>query len=217
MGHNLKTGRSLHHRPTLVPEQPRTAQQQVRRRNSEIREFFHEPAPHPEAKLLEAPHDMLIEEFSEDVIHHWRAQEFQVYEKNRRVQMTLVISLAAIVIWALIDNSPVMAITFILFGIVGYFFSQQEPRVLTFRITEQGVVVGNEIYQYRNLHSFWIFTDSEEEPVLSLRTKGSFLPFIHIPLGQEDPNAIREIMLHFLRETKQEHTFIDTFERIINI
>jgi hypothetical protein len=53
--------------------------------------------------------------------------------------------------------------------------------------------------------------------IISLKIKNKFLPFIHIPVHNEDPVKLREILLEFVNEEKQEPSAVDTFERIIGI
>jgi hypothetical protein len=177
-----------------------------------------QPAPaRYEEELLDDGDDMLIEEFSRDTLHKWQAPEFEVYEKSNRWYLTIVLILAAIVIYAVATNSVIMAITFILIGIVGYIYLQKDPRNLTFAITPDGVIVGNEIYDFEDMESFWIFYDPPHEKILSLHMKGRMLPFIHIPINKENPVEIRHILLDYVPEVKQEHTLVDAVERMLHL
>jgi hypothetical protein len=110
-----------------------------------------------------------------------------------------------------------MAITFILIGVVGYIYMNKEPRTLNFIITEDGVVAGREIYEFDNLESFWIFYSPEDIKVISLRTKSHMVPHVHIPIHNEDPVKIREILLERIPEEKQEQGLVETLERLLRI
>jgi hypothetical protein len=170
-----------------------------------------------EENLLDDGSDALIEEYSRDTLLKWQAPEFEMYEKSPRWYLLMALALAFIVIYAVISNSLIMAITFILIGIVGYVYLQKEPRNLTFAIAPDGVIVGNEIYDFEDMHSFWIFYDPPHEKILSLHMKGRFMPFIHIPIHKENPVEIRHTLLNFVPEIKQEHTLVDAFERILHL
>jgi len=54
----------------------------------------------------------------------------------------MTLGLLAIIIYALFTNSPIMAITFILIGIIEYIYISREPKILDFLITERGIVIG---------------------------------------------------------------------------
>ena len=43
------------------------------------------------------------------------------------------------------------------------------------------------------------------------------LPFVHIPLADEDPVALREILLNYLEEIEQEPSVVDVLERVLHI
>lgn len=145
----------------------------------------------------------------------WSALEHEPYNIGRKFLIFSMIFLSAIVIYGLISNSPIMAITFILIGIVGYIFLQKEPKIINFAISSSGIIAGNEIYEFDNLKSFWIFYEPHNR-ALSLRSKSAFTPYIHIPIADEDPVKIREIIIDFIPEEKQQHTLVDVAEKFLH-
>ncbi len=152
-----------------------------------------------------------------EAIYGWSALEHEPYSVGRKFYIFSTIFLGALITYAIISNSPIMAITFILIGIVGYLFLQKEPRVIDFKITPEGIVAGNEIYEFENLKSFWIYYNPPYEKILSLRSKGNLTPYIHIPIGDEDPVHIRRIIIDFIPEIKQEHNIVDSAERLLHL
>ncbi len=151
------------------------------------------------------------------VLHQWRAPEFEVYEKSTRWYLIFAILILSMSSYALVTNSPIMAITFILIGIVGYIYLQKDPRVITFSITTEGITADKEMYLYDNIHSFWIFYETYHAKTISLHTKASVLPYIHIPLRNEDPVHLRALMLKNIPEIKQDPSLIDAIERAFHI
>lgn len=168
-------------------------------------------------EMLESPHDMLIEERSTDELLAWEAPEFEKQDKSRRWYLVVFLFLAVIAFYAIFKNWPIMAITFIMIGITGYLMINRSPREMLFRITHDGIVTGNQIYEFENMQSFWIFYDPPYEKVLSIHLKGSFVPFLHIPIHDEDPVRIREVLMKFVPEVKQEKSLVDTVERILGM
>jgi len=149
----------------------------------------------------------------------WQAPEFEsIFKREKKWYMYLALILAAIIGYAIYTNSPLMAITFILIGILGYIYMNQEARIMDFGITEDGVIAGKEIYRFENITSFWIFYEPGEMKVISLKIKSSYLtPFVHIPVHDQDPVKIREQLMKFIPEDKQELSIIDYLERILGI
>ena len=169
-----------------------------------------------EGEYLEQPHDFMVEEHS-DILIDWQGPEYEHYPKEKRWYMIASLILSAIVIYALINNSPVMAILFILIGIVGYIQLEKSPRLLDFKVTHDGVMAGRELYDFDNIKSFWIFYEPPHTKILSLHADALLTPYIHIPIHQIDPVKLREIMVDFVPEKKQQPTLIDTIERILHI
>ena len=152
-----------------------------------------------------------------EIIHQWQAPEFEIYEKSGRWYLGFAIFIIAIVAYALITNSPIMAITFILLGAVGYIHLQKDPRDIIFSITSEGVVADKELYSYDNIKSFWIHYDPPQDKILTLHTNASMLPSVNIPLGDEDPVVVRDILVQYTTEIKQDPSIINTLEKIFHI
>jgi uncharacterized membrane protein len=160
---------------------------------------------------------MLIESHSKDVRLHWRAPEFETFERDRKWYLYISAILIAIVAYAIFTNGLIMAITFILIGVVGYIYIEKEPRVLDFMITRDGVVAGREIYDFDNLKSFWVFYEEDDLRVISLHTKSYLAPYIHIPVGDQDPSEIRHILLDYIPEEEHKPGAVDTLDRILRL
>jgi len=151
------------------------------------------------------------------ILYKWRAPEHEIVEKDKRWYLWIGLILAGIVTYAIFTDSLVMAITFILIGMVGYIIINKEPRVITFYITDDGVIADKEIYEFENIKSFWIFYESEGLKSVSLHLKSKIMPYVHIPLGEEDPTVVREILLEYIEEIKQKPSAVDNFERFLGL
>lgn len=181
-----------------------------------VEEYFRDKPPVKEEKKSRQADEEESKKITRDVIFSWRAPEFEPFVVDKKAYLIATAILAAVIIYALVTNSPIMAITFILIGIVGYLYLQKEPKLLDIAITSQGVVVGNEIYELKNISSFWIFYEPPQVKILSLHLKDKILPHVHIPIYKENPVKIREALLDFIPEEEQEMTVIDNIERIFH-
>ncbi len=155
---------------------------------------------------------------SEEPSFSWEAPEYEHFEKYPQWYWVMGGILTAIVIYAIITNAILMAITFILIGMLGYIYAEREPRNIKMEITPDGIQVDNYFYAYEDVRSFWIFYEVEEGiKILSLHSKKTFLPHMHIPIGDANPIKIREVLLSYLPEIRQELTIIDRLERLIGL
>lgn len=188
------------------------------------KEFFHKASEENEEEERAYEEEKSYKKVEErevvnpvSVLFRWRAPEHEIQEKDKRWYLVAGLILAAIIGYAIYTNGLVMAITFILVGVVGYITLNKKPREINFYITDDGVIADKEIYEFEDVQSFWIFYETEGIKVISLHTKSKFMPFVHIPLGQEDPTKIREILLNYVEEIKQKPSLVDTFERLLGI
>ncbi len=170
------------------------------------------------AELLPPPHEAPDQNAEDDgVFIAWEGPEFEVYERDKQWYIVASVILLLIIAYAVIINSPIMAITFILIGVVGYIYLQKEPRDLVFAVTAQGVFVGNELFSFDEIESFWIFYEPPHTYLLSLALRNRTLPYVHIPLHQVDPVQLHEELIQFVPERRQEIGFIDTLERLLHM
>jgi len=151
------------------------------------------------------------------ILHRWRTLEFDPREYSQKWLAYAALIIIAIVGYSVYTNSPVVSILFILIGVVGYIYLNKKPRILDFAITNTGVIADKEIYQFENINSFWIFYAPPQEKLLSLHTKSYLMPFVHIPIGNENPVKIREMLLKYIPEIKQKPSFADMLERLLGI
>lgn len=152
-----------------------------------------------------------------EIFYSWEAPEFETYEKSRNWYIIAGIFILLMVVYAIFKNAPIMAVTFILIGIVGFIYSQKDPRIVTFSITSKGVLADRQFYLYENIFSFWIFYEPNYTKTISLHTKASVLPFVHIPIEDEDPVKLRELLMQNIPEIKQDQSLINTIERVLHI
>jgi hypothetical protein len=155
---------------------------------------------------------------NDEPVFSWEAHEYEYIEKHPKWYWIMGLILLGIVVYAIITNSILMAILFILIGMLGYVYAEREPRLISMEINPDGIVVDKIMYEYEDLKSFWIFYEVEAGfKILSLHSKKTFLPHIHIPVGDANPILIRETLLQYLPEIRQEMTFIDRFSLIIGL
>jgi hypothetical protein len=106
-----------------------------------------------------------------------------------------------------------LAIAIILTAFIVRLYAKKEPRKIKFSISGKGVQIDKNIYRFEDLKSFWIFYEPPEIKEISFRSKKTFMPYIKIPLGSQDPIKARELLLKFLTERKHTESIIDEWTR----
>jgi len=139
----------------------------------------------------------------------WETFEFE-FDENRSVTLlllgVLVIlgSIAAFFFW-----NALFGIALFLAGGIVIAYAYQPPRLMRCAITPRGVEVGRRLYLFEDLRSFWIFYDPPRLKELVLESRKTIMSRIAAPLGDLDPLRLREVLLRFLPEQRQEESLID--------
>lgn len=145
----------------------------------------------------------------------WVAPEFTKYKKNTSWFIWLIFIALVIIIIAIILKNFLWAIITILAAFTIYIYATKEPRKIKFSISGQGIQIDQKIYKFEDLKSFWIFYEPPEIKEISLRSKKNFMPYIKIPLGDQNPVEVRKILLKFLPERKHKESIIDEWAKRI--
>lgn len=153
---------------------------------------------------------------SDKILISWTAQEFIKKEKGKTWFIVLgVIALAFFIVGILMKNyifSIIIALSFFLIFIQAL----RHPQKMKTEIFEDRVVINNLLkINFKEIGSFWIFEETDFT-ALCLETKRITQPKIYLPLGQQSPNDIRQILIKFTEEKKQEELLIDIISRKIN-
>ena len=152
-----------------------------------------------------------------DVLLSWEAPEHEPLELGPRSSVIVVVILIAIIAFALYTNSPLMAITFILIGVVGYLSINRGQRILAFYVTTKGIIAGNEFYEYGNVESFHFYEEPPFENLLSLKTNGALVPYAHVPIIPTQKDALRDMLDEYIPEDKHVPSLVDTLEKLLHI
>ena len=139
----------------------------------------------------------------------WQAPEYNYNQKSADWFWIVGIFSLTLFAVALIFNNTLFAIFIIIAGFTIAMYGARRPRIIQFSITIRGFQIGKNLFPYNTLKSFWIHYDPPFKKELVIQSEKMFMPHIKIPLGDTDPNDIREILLKFLKEKEYEESLID--------
>ncbi len=145
----------------------------------------------------------------------WEALEYEYVPKsNNWFWGVAIVAISITLASALLENflfailATVSALAVILFG-------ARKPRKVPFSFTARGIQIDNRLFPYENLRSFWLHYDPPQKKFLAVEPKKLLMPTITVPLGNTDPNLVREYLLKFLKEERQEESLITTIIRFL--
>ena len=144
-----------------------------------------------------------------------------LYIHRPDMKIIAAVSLALFAIAALMQIFQKNIITTIFFGLLGVVIlikAGKKPEVVDFEINPLGVKVGERLYGFREVKSFWI----EYDPALgikelSLQLKKWYHTYVKIPIYEQNPVQLRLVLLKFLPEVEHKDTLADTVSRRLGL
>jgi len=129
------------------------------------------------------------------IVFTWYAREFIPQDKSPFWYIAAAIVAAAVIIYGFITQSWTMVAVFVLLVGVYYLLRDQEPHIIPVTISELGVYVGRDFYQYRDIVNFWIVYNPGEITTLNFYVReGRFAKRVSVQLEDQDPVYLREYL-----------------------
>jgi len=143
----------------------------------------------------------------------WITPEFEHQEKNKSWFLISGLIAAGLFLWAIFTKNFLFALLIVL----GYFslsvHAVKKPKEIKVMITPRGVKIDRVLYEYDSLKSFWIFYDPPRTRELSLKSRKRIMPYIKIPLGEMNPVKVRQTLIKYIPERKQDESLIDNLAK----
>jgi len=123
---------------------------------------------------------------------NWSALEYEEKERSSDWFWALGIIVVTSSVAAVIFGNYFFAALLVLSGILLGFFSTKKPDTIFYELNNKGLKIGNRIYPYENIKSFWV--QKEIKPLLFIHTERIFMPIITIPINETFAEDVYFIM-----------------------
>jgi hypothetical protein len=137
----------------------------------------------------------------------WTALEYE--EKNRSTDWfwALGIIIVAGSIASIIFANYFFAALLIISGVLLGFFAIKKPETVPYELNNKGLKIKSRLYPYEKIKAFYVQT--ENKPLLFIKSERFFMPIISIPIEYGHANSIRNVMLskEVLEEKMAEHPY----------
>ncbi|PIV10384.1 MAG: hypothetical protein COS49_00800 [Candidatus Portnoybacteria bacterium CG03_land_8_20_14_0_80_41_10] len=143
----------------------------------------------------------------------WTAPEFEYYRKDKSWLVIAGLIAAGLFLWALLTKNIIFALLIGLSYFTVITYGLKKPASVKLAVTAKGIKINQALYEFDNLKSFWIFYQPPQIREISLRSKKTIMPYIKIPLGEQNPVEIRKILLKYLPERRHKESLIDNLSR----
>jgi hypothetical protein len=129
----------------------------------------------------------------------WQAPEYHHYERSTDWFWAVGIITLCMVVLAFVFHNALFGILIILSAGILIFYVLRPPNDVTYEINQRGIKVNDDLHPYLTIESFWIET-RQGEPKIILKSKKNLLPYIIIPVHDDDVDQMNDILREFLEE-----------------
>ena len=141
----------------------------------------------------------------------WEGREYEHNPKSGDWYWALgIIAVAGIIASVLFGNYLLAVLILVAAGALAL-RATKAPPTHNFRIVDDGLVIGEELYPFDRMTSFSVLEDIEGElpPLLSVKTESWLSPHLVVPLEGVNADAVYAHFLKSVDEEAHHHTFAD--------
>jgi hypothetical protein len=152
------------------------------------------------------------------VFYKWEIPEFTNHQRSNLWYLIMIAAAVVLIIYSIIVPNYFFALIIIIAAFILFLRRYEPAQDVTFRITEAGIIVGNQVFPYENLANFYIVYDPPVKK-LYFKLKGFNPDDLSIPLLDNNPLPIRSLLLEYLSEdlNKEHQTISDIFETVFKL
>lgn len=127
----------------------------------------------------------------------WHAPSRPFRKKDRSYYTTIAIIVTLLVLIALLAQEFLLIGVLLALGFVAYVLGFIAPEEVGYKISTQGVTIGDHFYFWSNLDSFW-FLEKEGKKVLNILTHLKFPGLLMLMLGDQNQEQIKKVVARYL-------------------
>lgn len=134
-------------------------------------------------------------------IFSWQAYEFKETERKPDWFWALGIIAVAGSVASFIYGNILFGIFIIIAAASVMYVSMSKPRLITYSLTDSGVIYEGVFYPYETLHAFWLEETDQQDKKLLIKSERFLVPILALPYDTEDTgDKAREVLLEFVPE-----------------
>jgi hypothetical protein len=151
------------------------------------------------------------------VYMEWAFPEYVIEPRSRHWQLIIVTLLGACLIYAIVTGNFLFGMILVLAVLIVVYQYFQSPREISVKIGEDGIIIDEKFYPYKDIRKFWIvYNPPIKYLYLELKSGMRNLP---VPLQNINPLVLRENLLKYVSEDlqKEEEEMEEIVAKLLNI
>lgn len=127
----------------------------------------------------------------------WKAPSRPFRKKDRSYYLTIAILVILLILISLLAREILLVGVLLALAFVAYVLGFISPEEVEYKISSQGVTVGDHFYLWGDLSSFW-FSEKEGQKILNILTRLRFPGQLMLVLGETEEEEIKRVVAKYL-------------------
>ncbi|MEI6042155.1 MAG: hypothetical protein WCQ00_01135 [bacterium] len=138
----------------------------------------------------------------------WEAYEHEHREKSKDWYWSLGILIVTASFLSIIFGNYLFGVLLLVIGVSMGIVGSRHPKYILFELNKMGIRIGNKLFPYATLESFWVQDNNEHDKTshLLIKSRKSMVPLIVIPLNGVETEDVRDFLLYNLLEKEMEES-----------
>ncbi len=140
----------------------------------------------------------------------WETNEFEFKEKRKDWYWIVGIIAVILIVIAIIFQNYLFAFLIGIGSFLMLTLASKKPLVLPVEVSNHGILIYDEMYEYNSLFQFWITQDKDGNNKLLLLSNRKISPIVALNIDKSiDPMELRSYLLEFIDEQEMKESFMD--------
>lgn len=149
----------------------------------------------------------------------WQFPEYTAYNRKKSWYVWAGVFFLGLLCYAIFTANFLFGLIMIMAAIILFVSHNKEPQNLNFALLEKGIAIEDKIYAYAEIKKFWLLYEPPEVKNIYFEFKSSFKPILVIPLENQNPLKVREILKKYLAEDleKENESTSEALARVLKL
>ena len=130
----------------------------------------------------------------------WKFPEYTSPERSRSWYFWAILFFLGLLLYSVLTANFLFGLIIIIFTIILFMHHHKEPQEIKAEISDDGVKIGERLYDFKEIKKFWLIYEPPEVKNLYLDFDSFFRPTLVIPLLNENPLAVRDFLKEYVTE-----------------
>lgn len=142
-----------------------------------------------------------------DALISWNAPDHIHTKKSPDWYWAVGIITLALAVVSFILGNAITGIFVLAASVALVLNASREPQSMYHEVNDRGIMIGQTLYPFLSLDSFWIPHDEMPAKII-LKSRKSFMPYIVVLIDEIDREEVREVLLRYIAETEHHEPFL---------